>query len=58
MASEVTEVLKISLYLLLTLVGGAMVAVLAILFIILMGALGAWLAMQISSFKKRDKRLG
>jgi uncharacterized membrane protein YsdA (DUF1294 family) len=56
MASEVTEVLKISLYLLLTLVGGAMVAVLAILLIILMGALGAWLAMQISSFKKRNKQ--
>jgi hypothetical protein len=53
MGSELTEIMKISLYLLLTILGGATVAVVAILMIILIGALGAWLAIQISSIKKR-----
>lgn len=44
------------LYLLLTLVGGAMAAVLAILLIILTAALSAWLAQQITSFKKRSNQ--
>jgi hypothetical protein len=56
MASELTELVAIFLYLLLALVGGAMVAVLAILSIILIGALVAWLAIQISSFMERSKQ--
>jgi hypothetical protein len=56
MASEVTELMQIVLYLLLTLVGGAVVAVLSILLIILIATLSVWLAMQISSFKKRSKQ--
>jgi hypothetical protein len=48
--------MKICLYLLLTIVGGAMVAVFAILLIILVGALGALLTIQVSSFKKRSKQ--
>jgi hypothetical protein len=55
MASELTELLKIFLYLLLTIVGGVMVTVLVILLIILIGALVAWLAIQISSLMKRSK---
>jgi uncharacterized membrane protein YjgN (DUF898 family) len=55
MASELTELMEIFLYLLLTLMGGAMIAVLVILLIILIGALAAWLAIQVSSFKKRSE---
>lgn len=57
MGSELTEATKIFLYLLLTIVGGGMIAVLVILLIILIGALSAWLAMQISSFKSRASSL-
>jgi hypothetical protein len=56
MASELTELMEIFLYLLLTLFGGVMIAVLAILLIILIGAIVAWLAIQISSFMKRSKQ--
>jgi hypothetical protein len=58
MASELTELMEIVLYLLLTLFGGVMVAVLAILLIILVGAFVAWLVIQISSFMKRSKQFG
>jgi hypothetical protein len=53
MASQMTELMKIVLYLLLTLGGGVLVAVLCILLIILIGALGAWLAIYTDSSKKR-----
>ena len=58
MASELTELMQILFYLLLTFVGGAMVAVLAILLIMLTAALVAWLAIQISSFKKPSNQFG
>jgi Na+-transporting methylmalonyl-CoA/oxaloacetate decarboxylase gamma subunit len=44
------------IFLLLTIVGGAMVAVFAILLIILIGALGAWIAIQILSFKSQSEQ--
>jgi hypothetical protein len=56
MGSELTELMEIFLYLLLTLFGGVMLAVLVILLIILIGALGAWLVIQISSIKKQNKQ--
>jgi hypothetical protein len=43
MSSELTELMKIVLYLLLSLGGGVLVAILSILLIILIGAAGAWL---------------
>ena len=43
MSSEMTELMKIVLYLLLSLGGGVLVAILSILLIILIGAVGAWL---------------
>ena len=43
MASEITELMKIALYLLLSFRGGVMIAVLGILLIILIGAVGSWL---------------
>jgi hypothetical protein len=43
MTSEITELMKIALYLLLSLGGGIMIAVLGILLIIVIGAVGAWL---------------
>ena len=43
MASEITELMKIALYLLLSFGGGVMIAVLGILLIILIGAVGSWL---------------
>jgi hypothetical protein len=43
MSSEMTELMKIVLYLLLSLGGGVLVAILGILLIILIGAVGAWL---------------
>ena len=58
MTPEATELVRILFYLLLTLAGGAMVAVLAIFLIILMITLGVWLALQITSFKKRSNQFG
>ena len=55
MPAEITELTKIVLYLLLTLGGGVAVAVLSILLIILLGAVGAWLIMYTASSKKRTK---
>lgn len=43
MSSEMTELMKIVLYLVLSLGGGVLVAILSILLIILIGAVGAWL---------------
>jgi hypothetical protein len=43
MSSEMTELMKIVLYLVLSLGGGLLVAILSILLIILIGAVGAWL---------------
>ena len=43
----VLELSKILLYLSLTLAGGIVVAVIAILFIILLGAFGAWFAIRV-----------
>lgn len=43
MSSEMTELMKIVLYLLLSLGGGVLVAILSIVLIILIGAVGAWL---------------
>jgi tRNA A37 threonylcarbamoyladenosine dehydratase len=43
MSSEMTELMKIVLYLVLLLGGGVLVAILSILLIILIGAVGAWL---------------
>jgi hypothetical protein len=43
MASEMTELMKIVLYLLLSLGGGVLVAILSILLLILIGVVGAWL---------------
>jgi hypothetical protein len=43
MTSEITELMKIGLYLLLSFGGGIMIAVLGILLIIVIGAVGAWL---------------
>jgi hypothetical protein len=48
-----TETIKIVLYLFLVVGAGVMVGLVAILFIILVGAFGAWIAIQISSFKSR-----
>jgi hypothetical protein len=56
MPSQLTELLKIFLYLVMTIVGGVMIAVLVILLIILIGALAAWLAIQVSSFEKGSKQ--
>jgi hypothetical protein len=58
MGSEVTELMWILFYLLLTLAGGALVAVLTILLIILIAALETWLALQITSLKKRSNQFG
>jgi hypothetical protein len=57
MASEMTELMKIVLYLLLTLGGGVLVAVLSILLIILIGALGAWLVLHAAPSKGGSLRL-
>jgi hypothetical protein len=57
MASEMTELMKIVLYLLLTLGAGLMVAVLSILLIILLGALGAWLVLHAAPSKGGSLRL-
>jgi hypothetical protein len=43
MSSEMPELMKIVLYLVLSLGGGVLVAILSILLIILIGAVGAWL---------------
>jgi hypothetical protein len=43
----VLELSKILLHLALTLAGGIVVAVIAILFIILLGAFGAWFVIQV-----------
>ena len=43
MSSEMTELMKIVLYLLLSLGGGVLVAILSILLLILIGAVAAWL---------------
>jgi uncharacterized membrane protein YjgN (DUF898 family) len=51
MGAQLTELMWILLYLFLTLAGGALVAVLAILVIILIAALGTWLALKIMSFR-------
>lgn len=51
MSSEMTELMKIVLYLLLSLGGGVLVAILSILSIILIGAMGAWLV-HTASFRK------
>jgi hypothetical protein len=58
MGAQLTELMWILLYLFLTLAGGALVAVLAILVIILIAALGTWLALQIMSFRKRGDQFG
>jgi hypothetical protein len=42
------ELSKILLHLSLTLAGGVLVAAIAILFIILLGAFGAWVAIRVS----------
>jgi hypothetical protein len=47
----VTDTINIVLQLFLVVGGGVMVALLAILLIILAGALGAWLAIQISAVR-------
>ena len=51
-----TEVMKIFLYLLLTIVEGAMVAVFRHSCDYSNAAFGVWLALQITSFKKRSNR--
>jgi hypothetical protein len=43
MPAEITELTEIVLYLLLTLGGGVLVAILSILLLILIGAVSAWL---------------
>jgi hypothetical protein len=43
MGAEMTELMKIVLYLLLSLGGGVLVAILSILLLILIGVVGAWL---------------
>ena len=48
-----TDTIKIILQLFLVVGGGIMVGLLAILLFILVGALGAWLAIQIALFKSR-----
>jgi hypothetical protein len=58
MGAQLTELMWILLYLFLTLTGGALVAVLAILMIILIAALGTWLALKIMSFRKRGDQFG
>ena len=55
MPSELTELMKIVLHLVLALGGGVIVAVLSILLIVLIGAVGTWLLMYIPSSKKRTK---
>ena len=50
----VTDTIKIILQLFLVVGGGLMVGLLAILLFILVGALGAWLALQIASLKNRN----
>ena len=55
MPAEITELTKIVLYLLLTLGGGVTIAVLSILLIILLGALGAWLVISIEGSNKPAK---
>jgi hypothetical protein len=57
MPAEIAELAKIVLYLLLTLGAGLMVAVLSILLIILLGALGAWLVISIEGSNKRAKQI-
>jgi hypothetical protein len=49
-----TDTIKIILQLFLVVGGGIMVGLLAILLFILVGAFGAWLAIQIASLKNRD----
>ena len=56
MPAEIAELTKIVVYLLLTLGAGLMVAVLSILLIILLGALGAWLVISIEGFHKGAKQ--
>jgi hypothetical protein len=55
MPSEMTELMMIVLYLVLALGGGVIIAVLSILLIVLIGAVGAWLVMYTTSSKKRTK---
>jgi hypothetical protein len=57
MPAEIAELAKIVLYLLLTLGAGLMVAVLSILLIILLGALGAWLVLHAAPSKGGSLRL-
>jgi hypothetical protein len=57
MAAGFTELMKIFLYLLLALGGGAMVAVFAILLIILVAALSVWVTTQVS-VKNRTSQFG
>jgi hypothetical protein len=52
----ITEAIEIIFYLFLVVGEGIMVGVLAILLIILIATFGAWLAIQISSFKKRSQQ--
>jgi hypothetical protein len=57
MAAEFTELMGILVYLLLSLGGGAMVAVFAICLIILIAALSVWVATQVSA-RKRTSQFG
>ena len=54
MAPELAEFVEILFYLLLTFFGGVAVAVLAILLIILIAALCAWLGLQITASHRRS----
>jgi hypothetical protein len=58
MASEIAEFVEILFYLLLTIFGGVMLATLAILLIMLIAALGAWLALQIAALKRQSGGAG
>lgn len=57
MPSELTELMTIVVYLLLTLGGGVLVALVCILTIILIGAVGAWLVLYVASSKSGRIRL-
>ena len=57
MTSEITELMKIGLYLLLSFGGGIMIAVLGILLIIVIGAVGALVGAYTASSKKRTNPL-
>ena len=57
MAAEFKELMEILLYLVLTLGGGAVVALFAIVLIILLAALTVWVATQVSG-RKRTGQFG